>query len=136
MAGSFGIIKGCIQFYMSHQLKKAGLKHGMEILTGIISIFFGIFLIANWQFSLIALPITFAIWFLCASIVRLCSLNKVKRVSKGLFWVSLIVNVLGLVAAIFLLANPLSAVVTVAFLIGFYFTITGIELFIKAFSSF
>ena len=59
--GIMAILRGIFEIYSAMKLKKLGTKYGMLILVGIINIVLGMFILINWQISVLAIPVVFAI---------------------------------------------------------------------------
>ncbi|MGD9559601.1 MAG: HdeD family acid-resistance protein [Oscillospiraceae bacterium] len=107
---------------------------GLRILFGILDILAGVFMLFNIGLSLIALPFVFAIWFIIDSVFRLLNLGWTKALGTGYFWLSLILNVLGVIVGILLLFSPVTAALTLSFLVGFYLMMVGVECIVVAFA--
>lgn len=139
--GIAGILRGIYQIYIQRKIsklpivKEQNISTGLIMLVGIINIVIGLFILINWKISIVVLPMAFAIWFLADSIADLFTLPAVKKIDNSLFWLKLIVDILAIISGIILIANPISSALTVAFLVGFYFTMKGIEHIVNAFNS-
>ncbi len=138
--GIMTIIRGIYQIYTQRKLSKSGvterlnIKTGWLILVGIINLIFGIFILVNWQASIIALPIVFAVLFLAEAVAGLFTLPEYRKMDTRMFVMKLILNILYIIVGILLIANPFAAAFTIVFLVGFYFTLAGIEFIISAFN--
>jgi uncharacterized membrane protein HdeD (DUF308 family) len=108
-------------------------KHRFLFLIGIVDILLGVFLLFNVSVGLIALPFIFAIWFIFDSLSELVVVDSYKAISTGYYWFSIILNCLCVIIGISLFFNPVTAAFTLAFLVGFYFMMTGISYIIAAF---
>lgn len=108
---------------------------GLRIVIGILDILVGIFMLFNINYTILALPYVFAIWFVADSIFRLATIGYTRIFGKGYFWFSLILNILGLIVGIMLLFQPLTAILTFSFLVGFYLMMFGIQNIMMAFSN-
>nr|WP_265458635.1 DUF308 domain-containing protein [Enterococcus sp. HY326] len=128
------ILKGIFEIAIRRPLQNTtGGKGTFVLVMGIIDIILGIFLLFNMSAGVLALPIIFAIWFIIDSIGELMISSAFKEVSTGYYWFMVIVNILGIILGFILLFNPLSAALTLAFLVGIYFMITGITYLVAAF---
>lgn len=110
------------------------ITSGLRIVMGVIDVLIGIFMLFNIGFAMMALPYIFAIWFIADSVFRLINLPYTRALGNGYFWLSLVVNALGVVVGILLLFQPVTAALTFSFLVGFYLMMIGIESIIIAFS--
>lgn len=123
----FAIIKGCYEIFLRNKLKElTGVKMYFPIIMGVIDLIVGIYLLFHLNIGITILPYVFAIWFLLDSIFSLFTLDLARAVSNGFFWFSLIVDILGIIVGFMLLFNPISSVLTLSFLVGFYFMMFGI----------
>ncbi|QQO08984.1 HdeD family acid-resistance protein [Breznakiella homolactica] len=109
-------------------------KQAGNIVIGILDIIIGIILLFNIGAGVLAIPYVFAIWFILDSVFRLVNIKYAKLIGKGYFWFSLIVNILCILAGIALLFNPIASILTISFLLGFYFVLAGIGYIVYAFN--
>lgn len=131
--GVMAIIKGVFEIFVRRPMENMTGKGTYVLVLGIIDILLGIFLLFNMTASVLALPIVFAIWFIIDSIGELMIAGAFKAFSTGYYWFKIIINILGIIIGIVLLFNPISAALTLAFLVGFYFMMTGITYLVAAF---
>lgn len=106
----------------------------IRLVAGIIDILIGIFFIVNIWAAAAALPYIFAIWFILGSVFRLMTVGLTKIMGAGYFIMSIIINIIGIILGIILLFNPAAAALTLAFLVGFYLMLEGIECIVLSFS--
>jgi uncharacterized membrane protein HdeD (DUF308 family) len=66
---------------------------------------------------------------------KLTLTNHVKSLENGYHVFHIVINVICLVIGLSLLFNPISSALTLVFLVGFYFMLTGITYLISAFVS-
>lgn len=132
--GIFALLKGFFEILFRSKLKDyTGISVKMPLVLGIFDIIIGLLLLFNIGASMIALPVVFALWFLIDSIVGLFTVGSVKSMGDGYFWFSIIVYILGIIVGFILLFNPVSAALTLSFLVGFYFMMFGITEIVYAF---
>lgn len=131
----FAILKGLYEIFLRNSVHYfTGTKATMLIVVGVLDIIVGIFFLLNINLGVVALPIVFAVWFLVDSIFGLFTADIARQISNGYYWFQIIVNVLGIIVGIMLLLNPLSAALTLSFLVGFYFMLFGITNIVEAFA--
>ncbi|QQO08983.1 HdeD family acid-resistance protein [Breznakiella homolactica] len=106
----------------------------IQVIMGLIDILLGFLLLFNIPRGAIAVPFVFALWFILESVFRLSKLKYAKMVGTGFFWLSLVINILCILAGIALLFNPVATVITISFILGFYFMLAGVESIVYAFS--
>ena len=119
--------KGIAQIIIRNRLKE---YTGM---IGIIDIIIGVFLFFNVTAGVIALPIVFAIWFIIDSVIALVSARAIRKYSKRNFWLIVILSIISIIIGIMLIFNPIASILTVAYLVGIYFTLNGLSYVIQAF---
>ncbi|EOL49227.1 acid-resistance membrane protein [Enterococcus phoeniculicola] len=130
----FALLKGIFEIFARNKWKElTGYKAKMPLLVGIVDILIGVFFLFNIRAGVLALPFVFAIWFIMDSVLGLFALDLAKSISNGYYWFTLLVNVLGIFLGVILLFNPLSAALTLSFLVGFYFMMFGITHIVYAF---
>ncbi|MGO2083718.1 HdeD family acid-resistance protein [Vagococcus sp.] len=132
--GVFAIVKGIFELFLRNKVKKfTGIQLRYPIVIGIIDIIIGVFILFNIQASVMALPFVFAIWFLVDSLYGLMSAGTAKVVSNGYYWFIIFINIIGIIVGIMLFMNPITAALTLSFLVGFYFMMFGILEIVYAF---
>lgn len=134
--GITAIVAGVVNLMIRNKWKQiTGSKSSMLMVMAIIDIIIGLVLLFNIGASVTVLPFVFAIWFIVDSIRGLLMLDTVKVISKGYYWFSLIVNILGIVVGFMLFFDPITSALTLAFLVGFYFLMASITCFVEAFTA-
>lgn len=132
--GIIAIVKGIFELFFRSKVRElTGFKVKMPMVLGVFDLVIGILLLFNINAGVMALPFIFSIWFLIDSIVGLFTSDHAKMVSTGYFWFTVIINILGVIVGFILLFNPLSAALTLSFLVGFYFMLFGITEIIYSF---
>lgn len=133
--GIAAISKGVATIFVRGQLKQnTGVQSSTMMVVGILDIIIGLILLFNITSSMIALPFVFAIWFIVDSIEGLMLLDRAREISKGYYWFTLIISILGILIGIQLFFDPISSALTIAFLIGFELMLAGILYIVRAFS--
>lgn len=131
MGGAAGIV-----FYAAAR-HRAGFGPVSCLISGIFNILLGILLVSNVWVGRFALSFLFSFWliFLCG--LRLCSLGFIRLFAgNGEYWLTLVINVLGLLLGFFLLVNPVSSLLTMAVMIACYLVFGGVEMIVFAFGHF
>lgn len=107
----------------------------VALISGILSVMAGAILLAHpgmgkWIFSLL-----FPLWFIAHCISRLTHLGTIRIIAgKVYYYVSLVINVLGLVLGILMFIQPVLTFITVGTLVGIYLIAAGLETIVIAFS--
>ncbi len=133
--GIAAIISGIVDIAFYARLQRGGFGPVSALISGILNILVGILFLLNINIGVLTIGILFPIWFIVHCISRLSNLGFVKRTGgSGSYWITLIVNVLGLIAGCLLLFQPVLASVTLAYIIGALLLLFGIGGIVLAFS--
>ncbi|MGX7149941.1 HdeD family acid-resistance protein [Enterococcus ureasiticus] len=131
-ASVLAIVKGSLGFFDRN--KDTDIKNKpAHMLISIIDLLIGIFFLFHLALGMIVSPFIFAIWFICDSVGHLINQDVAKKISESYYRFSLVINILGVIIGVMLFFNPLVSALTLAFLIGFYLLLTGINYLIAAF---
>lgn len=129
------IINGVYTLFIRNRIKDlVGQKFIALLILAIAEIFIGVVFLFRLDAGIIALAYVFALWFIIVSLRNLFFLGAAKLVSNAYYWFTLIINLLGLVVGISLCFNPVTSLLTLSFLVGFYLLLTGIIYLVSAFS--
>lgn len=134
--GALVIVHGTIMIINYFRYRNRDTAKSMlwsTLIFGIIEVIFGIVVLANPGFSEIVFTIIFVVWFLSIFIRGLFRVGLLRQINNTLFWVALVINILGLIFALFLVANPLSAYLTIPTILAIEFLFAAIVNFISAF---
>lgn len=113
--------------------KRNGTGETMFLILGIIDIIAGLILVINIRASILALPILFAIWFIASSVMMLFSAGRLREHNNTRYMVVIFLSILGIIAGLMSLSNPLSSVLTIAMFVSLYFITSGISHIVQAF---
>ena len=133
--GILAVISGVadISFYVRLE-RHTGFGPVVALVAGILNILLGFFLIMNSEIGAFAVAILFPIWFIAHCIGQLTNIGLIRLCgSEAQYWVTLIVNVLGLILGIMLLFNPFASAVSMVYIAGLYLLFVGIGHIISAF---
>ncbi|WEV40444.1 DUF308 domain-containing protein [Lactobacillus sp. ESL0681] len=106
----------------------------VAIVSGILDIVIGILFLRSYDAGGLTLAYLFAIWFLFDSISGIVFASHLRNKSNFYFWISLILNILGLFVAIGLMFNPALSALTLIWLISFWLFMFGINEIVVAFA--
>ncbi len=128
----YGIVE-IISFFRLRQLENSGPLIWFDLIAGIFGVIVGIYLFLNPAMATSIMTVLFAVWFLFIFIRGLFVLPLVRQISTVLFWVSLAINILGVILGLLLIVNPLSALLTLSQMIALGLLFGGFTLLINAF---
>lgn len=123
------IIAGIADIVIFFRLRgRTGINTWITLVTGIISIICGVLLLVYPGAGAWALSFLFPIWFIVHCVSRLVNLGYVRETAgNGMYWFTLIFNVIGIILGIVLIFMPSAAALTLSFLITFYLIFVGVS---------
>lgn len=134
MFGMIAIVQGVSALMYYFELKKVLPGNPWYlILIGVLDLLVGLYLVFNPAVSVTFLPMLFVIWFLIDSIMNIFLAFRLKDSQRSWFWVRLALGILGVVIGFALAGNLLAAIISVTYLIAFYFFTGAIIKLIDAF---
>lgn len=105
-----------------------------RLAVGVLEILLGLLLIFYPGLGATVIALAFAVWFIADSISNLSLLNFYRSIGPGYYWFMLVVNILGIVLGVLMFIQPVISILTLSFLVGFYFMMVGIGYILLAFS--
>lgn len=135
LIGIFFIANGIMELFF-RRLTKAfvGISSGWILLLGILNIIFGILLIIFPGAGSTFIIYLFAFWFIFSSVLGIFVVTPEERTSKWYHFFSVLVNIIGVIAGIILLFNPLLGAFAVSFFVSVMFLLIGINYIFDAFA--
>lgn len=133
--GILAVISGIadISFYVRLE-RHTGFGPVVALVAGVLNIMLGFFLIMNSGAAALFVAILFPVWFIAHCIGQLTNIGFIRLYGSTVqYWVTLIVNVLGIVLGILLLFNPFASAVSLVYIAGLYLLFIGIGNIISAF---
>lgn len=119
LIGLLAIINGVLEIIFRRARKfLLGISQGWTITLGILNIIFGILIMFNLGVGFLFLSYYFAAWFIVGAFINLFTVTPAGKASKGMRILTIILDILYLLAALVLLFNPLLAAATVSIIIG------------------
>ncbi len=134
--GILAIVTGImdIAFYVKVE-KHTGFGPAVSLVTGILSLIAGILLLINPNAGKWAMTILFPLWFITHCISRLTHLPVIRwTAGTGYYYLTLVINVIGLILGVFMIFNPFLSFLSVGYVIGAYLLILGIDHIVVAVS--
>ena len=136
--GILAVVMGVFDIVVYVRLeRRTGFGPVISLVTGIISILAGVMILLEPVAGVLALSWLFPIWFICHCISRLMNLG-LTRLAAGMafYYLALVLNILGLIVGIVMCFSPLFSVLTLAYMVGFYLILLGIDGIVMAVSNF
>lgn len=130
----YGVYQVLIFFRLRNQTEDQPITW-VNLLAGIFAVAIGIYFLINPTAGTSVLTALFAVWFLLIFIQASFRLRLLGGLHPGIFWFSLILNVLGVLLGIFLLIHPIYSFLTVTTMLALGLLLAGISLIIDSFIS-
>ena len=126
---------GDLVFYVRME-RHTGFGPTISLITGILSLLAGLMLLLHPGAGRWAITLLFPLWFITHCISQLTHLPMVRMLAgNGCYYLTLILNVLGLVLGFILLLFPVVALFSLNLIIGFYLIILGVDSIVLAVSN-
>lgn len=116
-----------IAFYVRFK-GATGIGATLTLISGIITVIVGLLMMFNLFATAVIISILLPIVFIVHCVVRLANLGFVKAtVGNGMFWLLLVLNVLGVVLGAIMLLNPAATISAIPLIFSFYLLVLGVE---------
>ena len=107
----------------------------LSLIAGILSVMSGVMLAVYPQTGVLVLTLLFPIWFIAHVVSRLTHLGHIRFVAgEGVYWFTLIVNLIGLFLGILMVISPLFTLSTIRCFAGAYLILLGLDSVVMAVS--
>ena len=136
MYGVVAIVMGVSDIVLYVRVERyTGFGPMVALIFGILSVMSGVMLIVYPDAGSLIISILFPIWFIAHCISRLSHLNTIKYIAGNfVYWFTMIVNIIGLVLGVVMIFSPNISIAAVAYIVGAYLVLFGIDCIIIAFS--
>lgn len=134
--GVAAIVMGVADIILYIQVEKyTGLGPILSLISGILSVMSGIMLLVYPGAGMVVLTVLFPVWFIAHCISRLVHIGHIRYIAgKGIYYFSLIVNVIGLILGFMMFLRPLFTLTAISYLAGVYLILLGIDAIVMAVS--
>ena len=114
-------------FYVRTE-RYTGFGPAVSLIAGIFSIMAGVMLLVYPGAGRWVMVLLLPLWFIAHCVSRLSHLNFI-RVTAGeiYYWFALIVNIIGIILGIMMIARPMLSLFSAGFLIGTYLILLGVD---------
>lgn len=135
--GIIAILLGITDIIFYIKLERyTGFGPMIALVSGIISVLAGVMLLTYPSAGELAMTFLFPLWFMAHCISRLMHQSFIRiRLKSGLYYYTLIANIIGLILACLMLLKPWVAYFSMNIFIGSYLILLGIDSIILAFSN-
>lgn len=130
------IAEGIMDIYAFFRFSRfTGFGPVFSLISGILLVVLGVLMLFNVLATAMVISLLLPIIFILRCIARLVNLGIVKRLAgNGMFWLLLILNVLGIILGIVMLLNPVTTLTVIPIVFSFYLLVLGIESIVVFFS--
>lgn len=132
--GFAAVVMGIADIVLYIQVEKfTGFGPMLSLISGILSVMSGVMLAAYPGAGVLVLTVLFPIWFIAHCISRLAHLNHIRFVAgSGIYYFTMIVNIIGLVLGVLMLLNPILTLTTIRSFAGIYLVLLGVDSVVMA----
>lgn len=134
--GIIAVVTGVsdIAFYIKME-RRTGFGPAVSLVTGILQLLAGVLLVLHPGAGTMLISIMFPLWFIAHCISKLSHLDVIRfRTGTANYYLTMVLNVIGLALGFIMLFNPVLSVNTVGFVMAFYLVVLGIDSLTIAFS--
>lgn len=132
--GAIAIVKGVMGLLSVSKIKKLSTISITPLLViSILDIILGLIIMFNFKITFLSLPYLFGIWFILDAMQDLIYGKYLKGFGNGLYGMNIFTSILNIILGVLMIFNPLSAYVTIVYLIGINFIIWGTKYLIRGF---
>lgn len=134
--GVAAVVMGVADLILFIQVERhTGFGPMLSLVSGVLSVMSGLMLAAFPGTGVIVLTVLFPIWFIAHCVSRLAHLGHIRFVAgEGIYWFTLIVNLIGLLMGVLMVFRPLFALSTLRFLAAAYLILLGVDSVVMAVS--
>ena len=130
--GLMALVRGIFHVVSFYRVKQAaGWKLQLLLALGVVLIILGVFLLLWPQLVGSLMVWAVAAWFVIEALRSFAWQKELRRLNPKAATASLVLNVLLLVAGVFLVVNPLPALLTVPLLVGFALAFAGVDMILN-----
>ena len=133
LIGIVAIAKGIHFIYLYFKIRGIVLfKANAFLVFGILLSLIGIIFIIKPMFANNVFAYILAIWFIYDSVNNFLSISILRDINIGLYIIGILANIILLVGGVCIIINPWVAAISLAFVLGVTFLVSGIEYIIFA----
>ena len=134
MLGIVVLVRGIMLIVAYFKLEnRTGAKVFFALILGILLAITGVIFLFRPLFATNVFAFIIAIWFIVDAINNLINADRLKPAGKGIYFLSIVFNVLVLFGGIILVLHPLIAGLSVAVIIGITLLVFGVNHIVLAF---
>lgn len=132
--GLIAVIMGVADILLYIRVERfTGFGPIVSLVSGALSVMTGVMLLVYPNAGKWVMSLLFPLWFLTHCISRLAGLRTVRLLaSRFTYWFTLVMNVLGLVLGVMMLARPWFSLLSLEYLVSFYLMLLGVDCIILA----
>ena len=132
--GLIAVIMGVADILLYIRVERfTGFGPIVSLVSGALSVMTGVMLLVYPNAGKWVMSLLFPLWFLAHCISRLAGLRTVRLLTNRFtYWFTLVMNVLGLVLGVMMLARPWVSLLSLEYLVSFYLMLLGVDCIILA----
>lgn len=114
-------------FYVRTE-RYTGFGPAVSLISGIFSIMAGVMLLVYPGAGRWVMVLLLPLWFIAHCVSRLSHLNFIRMTAGEIYyWFALIVNIIGIILGIMMIARPMLSLFSAGYLIGTYLILLGVD---------
>lgn len=127
--GIAAVIMGIADIVLFIEMERyTGFGPMLALISGVLSVMTGLMLVVYPGTGALVLTMLFPIWFIAHSISRLAHLGHIRFIAgNGMYYFTLIVNLIGLFLGILMVFNPLFTLTTIRYFASTYLILLGVD---------
>ncbi len=132
--GIAAVIMGVADILLYIRVERyTGFGQILALIAGILSVMSGVMLAVFPGAGIMVLTVLFPVWFIAHCISRLMHLGHIRfTAGNGIYYFTLIVNIIGLILGCILLFSPLLTLTAIYYYAGIYLILLGIDSIVLA----
>ena len=134
--GIAAVIMGVADIILFIQVERyTGFGPMLSLISGVLSVMTGLMLVVYPGTGVLVLTVLFPIWFIAHAISRFAHLGHIRFVAgNGIYYVTLIINIIGLFLGILMVICPLFTLTTIRCFASAYLILLGVDSVVMAVS--
>lgn len=127
--GIAAVVMGIADIILFIEVQRyTGFGPVLSLISGVLSVMTGLMLVVYPGTGALVLTILFPIWFIAHVVSRLAHLGHIRYVAgDGVYYFTLIVNLIGLFLGILMVVSPLFTLSTIRCFAGAYLILLGLD---------
>lgn len=134
MLGIVAVVRGLMLIIAFFRVNdRTTIKVWFFLIVGILLTILGIIFLFRPAFAAVVFAIMVAVWFIVDAVNNLINIDRIKPAGKGIYFLSIVLNLLLLVGGIIIALHPWIVGISIPIIIGMALMASGIQHLVMAF---